>query len=182
MLYGTTDGQTGKIARELGAILRTCGHDTDVIEASEAIVDPAGYDGVLVAASVRAGKYQKQVRRWVRAHAPSLRGKPTAFVSVCLAVLQKDDAVQRELTRIMQQFFTETGWQPDQTTTVAGALKYTRYNLLVRWFMKRLVARAGGDTDTSRDYEYTDWVQVRAFAEQYARLVDTRGQRSTAVA
>jgi menaquinone-dependent protoporphyrinogen IX oxidase len=29
--------------------------------------------------------------------------------------------------------------------------------------MGRIVARAGGDTDTSRDYEYTDWAALRAF-------------------
>ena len=39
---------------------------------------------------------------------------------------------------------------------VAGALLYTRYNIFKRWIMKRIVAKAGGDTDVSRDYDYTD--------------------------
>jgi menaquinone-dependent protoporphyrinogen oxidase len=51
---------------------------------------------------------------------------------------------------------------------VAGALPYTRYNRLTRWAMKRIVTKAHGDTDTSRDYEYTDWNDVRQFARDFA--------------
>jgi menaquinone-dependent protoporphyrinogen oxidase len=51
---------------------------------------------------------------------------------------------------------------------IAGALKYSRYPLPLRWLMKRIAAKAGGDTDTSRDYEYTDWAQVEAYARRLA--------------
>jgi menaquinone-dependent protoporphyrinogen oxidase len=33
------------------------------------------------------------------------------------------------------------------------------------------VASAGGDTDTSRDYEYTDWKDLREFTARFAALV-----------
>jgi menaquinone-dependent protoporphyrinogen oxidase len=35
--------------------------------------------------------------------------------------------------------------------------------------MKRAVAKAGGDTDTSRDYEYTDWDDLRAVTRDFSR-------------
>jgi menaquinone-dependent protoporphyrinogen oxidase len=57
---------------------------------------------------------------------------------------------------------------------VAGALRYTKYNFFVRWMMKRIVAAAGGDTDTSRDYEYTDWQDLRAFADRFSAVVNVR--------
>ena len=37
--------------------------------------------------------------------------------------------------------------------------------------MRRIVAKAGGDTDTSRDYEYTDWEALRTFCEQFAKSI-----------
>jgi menaquinone-dependent protoporphyrinogen oxidase len=40
--------------------------------------------------------------------------------------------------------------------------------------MKRIVASAGGDTDTSKDYEYTDWNDVRNFADVFGRRVAGR--------
>jgi len=40
------------------------------------------------------------------------------------------------------------------------------------------LAKARGDTDTRRDYEYTDWNDLRAFVEEFADRV----RMSTAVA
>ena len=37
--------------------------------------------------------------------------------------------------------------------------------------MKRIVRKAGGDTDTSRDYEYTNWADLRGFADRFNRIV-----------
>jgi menaquinone-dependent protoporphyrinogen oxidase len=34
--------------------------------------------------------------------------------------------------------------------------------------MKRIAKKSGGDTDTSRDYEYTDWAALDRFLEQFA--------------
>ena len=171
VLFGTTDGQTAKIAAAIGATLRTDDITVDVIDAGVVPVKPEDYDAVVVAASVHAGGYQRAVRRWVRAHAAALGARPTAFVSVCLGVLQPDPKVQREVTDIASRFAAGAGWRPSVIKTVAGALPYTRYNWFKRWMMRRIVAKAGGDTDTSRDYEYTDWADLRAFTQQFARTV-----------
>jgi menaquinone-dependent protoporphyrinogen oxidase len=172
VLYGTTHGHTAKVARSLAETLRSQGAAVDVHYARSVDRRPDEYDGVIVAASVRGGKYQKAVWGWVRSHRAVLNAKPTAFVSVCLGVLQRDPKVDHMLKTILQRFLDEAGWQPTVTKIVAGALLYTRYNWFIRWFMKRIVAKAGGDTDTTRDYEYTDWTDLRAFAEQFGRMVE----------
>ena len=130
VLYGTTDGQTAKIAGALGNALRMQGSDVDVVQQ-----------------------------------------RPTAFLSVCLAVLQQEPEVQQELSTIIDRFLRGTGWRPTLTKPVAGALLYRRYGPLKRWVMKRIVQKAGGDTDTSRDYEYTDWEDLRAVADEFGSLV-----------
>ena len=173
VLYGTTDGHTAKVARAIAETWRALGADVDVIEAGKASGSllPEEYSGVIVVASLHAGGYQRSVESWVRAHARGLQERPTAFVSVCLGVLQPDPAVQRELRVIIDRFVKLTGWSPTMTKIVAGALPYSRYNWLKRWVMKRIVRKAGGDTDTSRDYEYTDWNDLRAFAERFGKCV-----------
>jgi menaquinone-dependent protoporphyrinogen oxidase len=171
VLFGTTEGQTAKIAGAIGVTLRNCGATVDVLEAGTAPADPEDYSGVIVAASVHASGYQRPVRRWVHAHARALDARPTAFVSVCLGVLQTDPKVQQEVADIPRRFVARAGWHPTVIKVVAGALPYTHYKWLTRWLMKRIVAKAGGDTDTSRDYEYTDWVDLRAFAREFARTV-----------
>lgn len=167
ILYGTTDGQTAKIARFLATELRTFSVKTDVIEAGTADPDPRDYAGVIVAASVHAGRFQRPVVRWARQHARALRGKPSAFLSVCLGVLQQDLEVQRDLVAITNRFEDQTGWKPPRVKLVAGALKYTRYGWLKRMLMRHMAAKAGGSTDVSRDHEYTDWGDLREFAEAF---------------
>jgi menaquinone-dependent protoporphyrinogen oxidase len=102
----------------------------------------------------------------------------TGFVSVCLGVLQHDAAVDRTLQTIMSRFLAETGWQPVVTKQVAGALPYTRYNWFIRRVMKRIAAKTGGDTDTTRDYEYTDWEDLRRFTEQFGFLAGRHAKAS----
>ena len=71
----------------------------------------------------------------------------------------------------MTQFLEQAQWRPDHVELIAGALLYTKYNFLKRFLMRRISGSEGGDTDTSRDYEYTDWAAVERFAEMFAREV-----------
>lgn len=173
VLFGTTDGHTAKIARRLGDALRRHDADADIVDLSRAQPLPVGYDGVIVAASVHEGKYQRHVQRWVRTYAPTLSSMPSAFLSVCLGVLQPQPEVQDEVQATIRRFLTSVGWEPAVTRTLAGAVPYTRYGWLKRRIMKRIVGKAGGGTDTTRDYEYTDWEDVERFAAAFAGQVAT---------
>ena len=181
IVFGTTHGQTAKVADALAHTLRGRAATVDVFEASRMTCLPDEYDGFIVAASVHAGHYQKCVRSWVRSHAAILNGKPTAFVSVSLSALQEDPETRRKLQAIVNRFTGEAGWKPAVVKQVAGALLYTRYNWFVRWAMKRIVRKAGGDTDTTRDYEYTDWADLRSFAERFADRVGAAAETRTAI-
>ena len=171
VLYGTTDGHTAKVAAKVAETLRTSGAAVDVIEAGTTEAEPDDYAGVIVAASVHVGGYQRAVRRWVRKHAEALRRKPSAFLSISLGVLQTDPNVQREVAAIVSRFLRVTHWQPAMVQNVAGAVLYTRYHAIKRWMMKGIVRKAGGGTDTSRDYEYTNWAELSTFAERFNQLV-----------
>ena len=171
VVYGTTDGQTRKVALHLGIALRHAGADADVIMASPAAAGPEGYAAVIVAASLHAGKFQRNVRDWLRRNAPALRQKPTAFVAVCMMARDTREDAQRRLQGIMRDFADSCGWMPSRLKPVAGALAYTRYGWFKRWLVKNMAARSGGDTDTSRDHEYTDWLAVRTFGEDFLRRV-----------
>jgi menaquinone-dependent protoporphyrinogen oxidase len=48
---------------------------------------------------------------------------------------------------------------------------YSKYNWFIRFVMKRIARRAGASTDTSRDHEFTDWVALDRFVNEFAALV-----------
>ena len=176
IVYGTTDGHTRKIAQVLAENLRAQFCSVDIVNAAGMLqrLSPEGYDGVIVAASVHIGDFQRSVGNWVRSHANTLNLLPTAFLAVCLAVVEKGTKPRQEILRIIRRFLDRTGWRPTITKMVAGALPYTRYGWLKRMMMKRIVAKAGGDTDTTRDYEYTDWNDLRTFSRDFADLTAKR--------
>ena len=121
VLFGTTEGHTAKVADALGSQFRLRGYEAHVVDAALQDANPDEFDAVIVAASVHVGKYQGPIVRWVRSHSTALNRIPTAFVSVCLGVLQHDRKVDSDLQGIVDAFLKSTSWQPLETKLVAGA-------------------------------------------------------------
>ena len=174
VVFATTDGHTARIARRLGD--RLLAHDAivDVVDARETHMGPSGYDGVVVAASVHTGAYQPELRAWVRRYAALLNDMPTAFVSVCLGVLQKEPEVQRDVAATVRRFLSQNGWTPTFTRSVAGAVLYTQYGWVKKRLIRYVVSRANGPTDMTRDHVFTDWAEVDALADTFASEVERR--------
>jgi menaquinone-dependent protoporphyrinogen oxidase len=124
-----------------------------------------GYEAVVVGAPLRRLKYPRAIAAFVRAHRARLDRMPSAFFSVCLAAASPIEAERRAAETWPERLFRASGWRPRLTATFAGALRYRRYNPLLRWLMKQIARSKGASTDTSRDHEYTDWQAVTRFAE-----------------
>lgn len=173
ILYGTSYGQTAKIAGRLRDHLEGKGVHVLLIRGDELPpdLDPDGYDLIAIGASIVLSGHQKYIRRWIAEHAELLNRIPSAFFSVSGSAGSDDPEERAAARKIMDSFLDRTGWQPRLKTTFAGAIMYTRYNPLIRWIMKRISAKEGRSTDTSRDHEYTDWAAVEAFGEEVSGLV-----------
>jgi menaquinone-dependent protoporphyrinogen oxidase len=174
ILYGTTEGQTGKIAQRLGAAVRAHGARADVLHVAELPddFDVAKYDGVIAGASIHEGRHQRYVMRWLKAHRAQLERLPSAWFTVCLAIQSKNAKERQEAEAFPRQIPEKTGWRPSVMTVFAGALMYTKYSWLKRMVLKQIAKHEGGSTDTSRDHEYTNWAEVDAFAEAFLVRLD----------
>lgn len=172
--YTTREGQTEKIARRIAATLREAAHTVELLDTDRPSpgLDVSRFDGVIVGAPLHGHGYPHSVARFVRAQGERLARVPSAFFSVGLAVASRTVDGRAQTRPIVDAFLSQTAWQPAQVELIAGALPYSKYNMIIRFVMKRIAAKAGGDTDTSRDYEYTDWNAVDRFARDFgARLL-----------
>ena len=131
-------------------------------------LDLEHFGGALVCAPIHAGGYPRSLVRFAKQHRAFLERGPSAFVSVGLAIASRTTDGRAETLPIVEKFVKQTGWRPGRVELVAGALPYSKYNFLIRYIMRRIAAKEGGDVDTSRDYEYTDWNAVDRFASQFA--------------
>lgn len=167
VVYATTDGHTAKVAENISQIAREAGHQVEVADCAGLPGDfsLAPYDGVILGGSVRYGRHQKTIKRFAKRHRAELVAKHSAFFSVSGAASSPTDRPQAE--RLAQQFLARVGWKPDLVAVFGGAILFTKYGPVTRLMMKMIAKKHGADTDTSRDFEYTDWSSVRSFVEAF---------------
>ena len=106
--------------------------------------------------------------------AEALADKLTAFISVSLSAAFEEDEAEAQL--YIDQFIDETGWKPDRTLSLAGALRYKEYDFFRRWDMRFMASAKGAPTDISKDHEYTDWDQLYAFLDEFVGAVTQDAQ------
>jgi menaquinone-dependent protoporphyrinogen oxidase len=175
--YGTTEGQTARIADHIADAIRNHGAEAQALDLKRSKdVSLDDYDGVIVGGSIHMGKHQEDVADFVRTNRVALERLPSAFFSVSLAASGDMENAEAYVANFEQ----ETGWHPTKVGLFSGALLYRKYWFFKRWMMKRIVRDKPGvlSTDTSRDHEYTDWDQVERFAEDFLnRLVPEEGAK-----
>jgi menaquinone-dependent protoporphyrinogen oxidase len=171
VLYATKEGHTAEIAEHLREAMWKRGIPAVKIAAAEL---PEGfglgdYCGAILAASVHVGKHEAEMEDFVKLHRADLEAMPTVFLSVSLSEAGAEDVLAdpakrkkaaEDADRMIADFLKETGWHPGRIKAVAGALLYSKYNFFMRLVMKRIARLAGGDTDTSKDFDYTDYAAL----------------------
>lgn len=172
--YGTSEGQTEKIAERIGDRLIERGHGARVRNVAESDPVPGDYDAVLIGSSIHVGSHQKSVEQFVAGHRETLAVQPTGFFQVSLSAGSDDPDRRAEAAGYVEAFEDATDFHPDRVGQFGGALRYSKYGFLKRLLMKRIAGKTSGDTDTTRDYEYTDWHEVEAFTDDFAAFVEGR--------
>lgn len=179
IVYATREGHTRRIADRLAGGLGVQGLDPQVVDAQRLPVDFSmdGFDGAVLAGSLHGAGHEVELALFATKFREALAQIPTVFLSVSLSEVGAEDPkrsaemrakAQADVQRCIDQFLTQTGFRPGVARGVAGALPYSKYNPIMRFFMRRIVEKEGGDTDTSRDYEYTDWKALDQLAREFA--------------
>jgi len=166
--YGTTEGQTRKIAEFVADRVRKGGHEATLCDATAAgAVEAARADAAILAASIHIGRYQAALVHRARDWHERLNAIPSAFISVSLSAASDDPHERAEIDEIAQKMLHETGWRPAATLHAAGALRFTQYDFFKRWAMKLIALQHRQQVDTRSDREYTDWAELGRFVEAF---------------
>jgi menaquinone-dependent protoporphyrinogen oxidase len=181
VIYGTTEGQTRKIAGFVTDHLRGKGVTVALIDSTEVpkgfSID--GFDAVIAAGSVHNGRHQASLFQFVRKHLTALQDRPTALLSVSLSMASDDKEDRLDAVTCAERFIEATEWKPTVTHLVAGALRYTQYDFFKGWMLKVIAGAKGASTDTSKDHEFTDWNDLKAFADAFLLQVGKFGDQSS---
>ena len=167
ILYGTTEGQTRKIAEWTATHVRDLGHEVELRDSASPAsdLDLATFDAFIIAASVHQERHQDTIINFAIVHHQLLNAKTAAFISVSLsAVLELE---RKEAQHYVDRFVSVTGWQPRMTLLLGGALRFTNYDYYQEQIIKFIVLKRGSAVSTERDHEFTDWNTLANFVDGF---------------
>jgi len=165
LLYSTTDGHTQEICCYLQQLIEKSGDQVTVVSlADDPAVDLESFDKIVIGASIRYGKHNKMVYRFIETNLSVLTKKPNAFFSVN-AVARKAEKAQPDTNPYLLKFLKQIAWQPKELAVFAGKLDYQKCGPLDRFMIRFIMWMTKGPTDPNTNIEFTDWGKVEEFAQ-----------------
>lgn len=171
ILYATREGQTEKIAVRIAEHLERYGAKVQLDNARNSALTSAlnlaSFDLLVFGGSMHAGGIEPELVDFIKDRGEQIRQQPRSFFLVLLSAATKEPKLRKKwLADARAKIHEQLAVSFEEVEMVAGALRYSKYSAPVRWIMKRIAAKAGEATDTTKDYEYTDWQQVEAYARR----------------
>lgn len=168
ILYSSREGQTSKIghyiADQIG--MQNC-ELMDLHQIKD--VDLTQYETVIIGASIRYGHFNKKLYQFIQSHLEQLKHVKAAFYCVNLTA-RKEGKDTPEGSAYIQKFLNKSPWTPSLIGVFAGGLYYPRYGWLDRLMISFIMRLTGGETDTTKEVEYTNWEKVDLFVRNIENL------------
>jgi menaquinone-dependent protoporphyrinogen oxidase len=167
LLHSSTDGHTVKIMEYIGGHLsgRAACEILDLNLQPE--VNFAGFDRVIIGASIRYGKFNQNVYQFVSHYQTELEAADAAYFGVNLTA-RKPGKENPAGNPYIEKFLKASPWQPRRMALFAGALDYSKYGFVDRNMIRFIMKITGGPTDPSTQEVFTNWQAVEAFADNVA--------------
>ncbi|MFD2179057.1 menaquinone-dependent protoporphyrinogen IX dehydrogenase [Veronia pacifica] len=166
LLHSSTDGQTIKILNRIKEQLSN-DSDCELLDANMLPkIDFDQYSKVLIGASIRYGHLNKKLYQFIERYQSELKASRAGFFCVNLTA-RKEGKDTPETSKYVQTFLSKSPWQPEIMDVFAGALYYPRYRWFDRVMIQFIMRITGGETDTTKEIEYTNWQRVTDFTERF---------------
>ena len=177
--YASQAGQTEKIAHHVARTLENAGQIARLIDigSEDDISDVGECDAAIIAGPMRMGVHGPALAAFVREHRQMLNAVPSAFLSVSLSAASPDPRERHEAEDRAILFEEETGWRPDHTRIVGGAVHDRAHNPIIRFILHAILKRKGVALDPSGNTEFTDWPALDRFVLAFMRDVAASGQK-----
>jgi len=175
--YHSEEGQTEKVAHHVARQIENRGQVARLIQTDdvEDISEVGAFDAAIVAGSLHMGAYGPALAEFVSKHSGELNKVPSAFLTVSLSAASSDPLDLVGTERDALEFQEETGWSPEHTQYVAGAVRDRQTGVLKRLIIHTIMRLKGVGLDPSGTTEFTDWRALDRFVTGFvAEVAATR--------
>ena len=159
--YSTVDGQTKEICKRISNLSNNT--FVEVLPISE-VKNIDQYETIVIGASIRYGKYRKEVFEFIDNNIKQIENKDNAFFSVNV-VARKEEKSSPETNPYVIKFLNNINWVPKKIGVFAGKIDYPSYKFFDKYAIKFIMWITNGPIDTSKTFEFTDWKKVEEFTK-----------------
>jgi len=169
IIYSSTDGHTKKICEVIKENLINKGelHLTSIENVSGTNVQ--FYDYIIIGASIRYGKHNRKVFDFIEKNLNIIEKKKNAFFSVNV-VARKNEKNTPETNPYIKKFLSKTRWKPKKLGVFAGKVDYPNYSFINKQIIRFIMFITKGPIDTSKSFEFTNWDNVKKFAQEIDKI------------
>ena len=165
IIYSSTDGQTKIICEKIKNFSKNS-ESIKLISLEEAHdFNLQSYEDIIIGASIRYGKHNKNLYKFISSNKEILEKKRSTFFSVNV-VARKPEKNTPETNPYMKKFLKISNWKPDKLGVFAGKVNYPNYGFFDKYIIRLIMFITKGPTDTSKSFEFTDWSKVEDFARE----------------
>ena len=165
IIYSSTDGQTKIICEKIKNFSKNS-ESIKLVSLEEANnFNLQSYENIIIGASIRYGKHNKNLYKFISSNKETLEKKKSAFFSVNV-VARKPEKNTPETNPYMKKFLKISNWKPDKLGVFAGKVNYPNYGFFDKYIIRLIMFITKGPTDTSKSFEFTDWSKVEDFARE----------------
>lgn len=157
IIYGTVEGQTGKIAHFIRSRAAEAGLDARLFDTSDltAKISFDGVDTVIAAASVHERRHPTAFEVFLATNAKELEVRRTLMISVSLSAAFPDG--REDAQDYLDDMKMRTRFKPDEEMLVAGAIRGSSYDYFARQVVRYVVLKDRNFEPTVSEHEFTDW-------------------------
>ncbi len=163
IIYASIDGQTKKISQYMQQKLANADTEVQLI-AIDAVQTKnlVECDYIILGASIRYGKYNKKVYKFIRENKQLLEQKANAFFTVNMTARKrgKDNPLTNSYVK---KLIKKSNWQPQKMAIFAGKINYVQYDFFDRTIIRLIMKLTQGPTDINTNIEFTNWQKVDDF-------------------
>ena len=169
-LYSTTDGHTVEICKRMQAVIEAIGDSVEIRNLAETpSLNGLVFDKIVIGASIRYGKHQKVVNKFIADNQAVLENTTNALFSVNV-VARKPEKNTPETNPYLQKFLRQIDWEPQHLGVFAGKIDYPSLGPFDRTMIRFILWMTKGPTDPTQVVEFTDWEKVEEFGRRVAAL------------
>lgn len=173
LVYFSRGGHTAKISQAIAARIREQGSQCEILDISQQTkaIDWDKFDTLVMGAPVLYGTYDKKVFAFIEEYQSQLSSKNNSFFCVNVVARNPEKRIP-ENNKYLQKFLSLSPWQPQDLKIIPGKVDYPSWPWYDRLAIQLIMKFTNGPTDPKSVIDYTDWDDVKVYADHLLTLKD----------